>query len=161
MAKGSVKRTICNVSQVYREAGFPDPRLDVNGNLRLRLQQIYRGVEETDPKKNHQKAVPLRILKEAFRLAHESGDKFALAFAQQTIGAYSFAMRSCEYSRTCFHEESKRKRIILLKKNRFFLRRRLVPQSDVRIFQVDMVTISFEWQKNKERDESVSMHSCK
>ena len=158
---GTVKRAIGNVSQGFRTAGFPDPRLDVDGNLCVRLQQIYRGFESSDPKKKHQKAIPLKVLKVALRLAKDSGDNFSLSIAHLAIGAYLFAMRSCEYTKTCFNEESKRTNILRLKNIRFFIRRQLIPHGDKRIFQADRVTITFEWQKNREQDESVSMHSCK
>ena len=95
------------------------------------------------------------------RLAQESKDNFALAVAQQSIGAYLFAMRSCEYVKTCFREESKRTKILRVRNIRFFLRNRLIRHSDIRSFSSDVVNITFEWQKNDERDESVSMHRSK
>ena len=141
MAIGTVKRAIGNVSQGFRTAGFPDPQLDVDGNLCIRLQQIYRGFEATDPKKKHQKETPLRVLKEVLRLAVESDDHFSLSIAHQAIGAYLFAMRSCEYSKTFFDEESKRTQILRLKKTRFFIRRQLIRHNDKRIFQADMANL--------------------
>ena len=120
-----------------------------------------RNFEYEDPKKKHQKAVPLMILTETLRLAKESGDPFSLAIAQQIIGAYLFAMRSCEYSKTYFHEESKRTKILRVKNIRFFLRNRLIQHQDQSIFTSDVVNITFEWQNNAVRNESVSMHSCK
>ena len=94
-------------------------------------------------------------------MAQISKSDFNLAVAHLTIGAYVFAMRSCEYAKTCFEEESKRTKILRVKNIRFFLRKQLLPHSDIRIFHADMVNITFEWQKNNERDESVSMHRCK
>ena len=69
VASGTVKRVLTNVSQGFRSSGFPDPRLDVNRNICIRLQQIYRGFEHRGPKKKYQKAVPLIVLKEVLRLA--------------------------------------------------------------------------------------------
>ena len=158
---GTVKCAIGNVSQGFRTAGFPDPRLDIDGNLCIRLQQIYRGFESADPKRTHQKAIPIKVLQEVLRLAKESGESFSLSIAHLAIGAYLFAMRSCEYTKTCFDEENKRTKILRLRNIRFFIRRQLLPHDDKRIFQADRVTITFEWQKNQERDESVSMHKCK
>ena len=44
---------------------------------------------------------------------------------------------------------------------RFFLGKQLLQHTDKRIFIADYVNITFEWQKNKDRDNSVSMHRSK
>ena len=95
------------------------------------------------------------------RLATKTDDHFVLATAHAALGAYAFAMRSCEYSKTCSDEESKRTKILRVRNVRFFLNNKLLKHSDRRIFIADWVSITFEWQKNDERDETVSMHSCK
>jgi hypothetical protein len=161
VAAGSVKRTLANVSQGFQSAGFPDPRLDPDGKICLHLTQIFKGFENNDPKKKHQKALPISVLKEMLRLAIKNDDPFVLATAHAALGAYAFAMRSCEYSKTCSDEESKRTKILRVRNIRFFLNNKLIPHGDLRIFIADWVSITFEWQKNTERDETVSMHSCK
>ena len=134
LPSGTVRLTVANVSQTFVSNGLPDPRLDVNGNICLRSQQIYRGFEKVDPKKKHQKAVPLKVLREVLSMAQKSRDESNLAIAHLIIGAYGFAMRSCEYVKTCFDEENKRTKILRVKNIRFFLRKRLLPHSDIRIF---------------------------
>ena len=111
-----------------------------------------------DSKQKKQKAVC--VLKEMLRLAKLSGDNFNLAIAHRACGAYPFAMRSCEFTKTCFDEESKRTKILRVRNFRFFLNRRLLEHSDKNIFVADLVNITYEWQKNEERHDSVSMHRC-
>ena len=161
VATGTVRRALGNVSQGFKSAGHPDPRLDVDGKICFRLTQICKGFEKNDPKKKHQKAIPISVLKQVLRLAHKSNNDFNIAIAHLAIGAYSFAMRSCEYSKTCFDEESKLTKVLRVRNVRFFLGRQLLDHSDKRIFIADYVNITFEWQKNEDRDNSVSMHGCR
>ena len=161
VATGTVRRALDNVSQGFRSAGHSDPRLDVDCKICFRLTQICQGFERNDPKKKHQKAIPIKVLKELLRLAHKANDEFNMAIAQLAIGAYSFAMRSCEYSKTCFDEESKLTKILRVRNVRFFLGKQLLRHDDKRIFIATYVNITFEWQKNADRDNSVSMHGCR
>ena len=153
-----VRRTIGHVSQNFRMAGRPNPTLDVDGKLCIRLERIFKGFGNLDPKKKPQKAVPLKVLLEMLRRAKASSSPLDLAIARLAIGAYVFAMRSCEYSKTCSDEESKRTKVLRIRNIRFFLGSRLLSHLDRRIFIADYVNITFEWQKNDERDESISMH---
>ena len=100
VAAGTVKRTLGNVSQGFQLAGTGDPRLDIDGKMSFRISQILKGFELDDPKRKKQKALPMCILKEILRLARLSGDEFNLAVAHRACGAYPFAMRSCEFSKT-------------------------------------------------------------
>ena len=94
------------------------------------------------------------------RLAKISGDEFNLAVAHRACGAYPFDMRSCDFTKTCFDEESKKTKILKVRNFRFFLNRRLLNHSDKNIFLTDLVSITYKWQKNGERHDSVSMHRC-
>jgi hypothetical protein len=161
LVASSVKRTLGHVSQGFQSAGFPDPRLDVDGKTCFHLHQIFRGFEQGDPKKKPQKAIPKTVLKEILRLARATSDPTATAIAESIIGAYLFAMRSCEYSKTCFDEESKRTKILRVRNIRFFLNKRLIQHSDRRILIADWVSITFEWQKSEERHETVSMREAR
>ena len=160
VAANTVRRTLGNISQGFQLAGKSDPRLDVDGKISFRITQILKGFEMEDPNRKKQKALPMCVLKEMLRRAKRSGDDFDLAIAHRACGAYPFAMRSCEFTKTCFNEKSKRTKILRVRNFRFFLNRRLLEHSDEKIFVADLVNITYEWQKNEERHDSVSMHRC-
>ena len=49
--------------------GKSDPRLDIDGKISFRITQILKGFEMDDPNEQKQKALPICVLKEMFRLA--------------------------------------------------------------------------------------------
>jgi hypothetical protein len=92
------------------------------------------------------------------RLANASRDPKSVAIAQIVEVAFFFAMRSCEYSKTCSVEESKRTKILRVRNFRFFWKKTEIPHDDPRLPLADFVCIQFEFQKNAERSETVGMH---
>lgn len=80
------------------------------------------------------------------------------AIAQLTIGAFYFAMRSCEYVKV--PQAHKRRTDILRLRNIAFLRKgRIIPHSSPELEYTDCVVITFEFQKKDEKDDSVTMHA--
>ena len=122
------------------------------------MEQTYRGYKNLDPGVKQQKAAPISILREV----HNSAvGPLGIAIAQLTCLAFFFAMRSCEYSKTTANESSKRTKIIRIKNVRFFHHHRVLPHSSLLLAQADYVNITFEFQKNEERNESVGMYRVK
>lgn len=80
----------------------------------------------------------------------------SVAIGQLCCGAFFFAMRSCEYLSVLGRE--RRTKLLLLRNIRFFLSHREVPHSSVDVARCDCVVITFEFQKNDERDITVSQH---
>lgn len=78
-----------------------------------------------------------------------------VAISQLAIGAFFFAMRSCEYSRT---SGERRTKLLRLNNIRFFEGHRLVPHDDPYLSQSDSVSITFEYQKNDMRDVTITQH---
>ena len=73
------------------------------------------------------------------------------------MGAFFFAMRSCEYCKAGT-EDSKRTRILRLRNIRFFKNKKLIPHNSPLIYTADYVDITFEYQKNDQRNDSVGMY---
>ena len=73
------------------------------------------------------------------------------------MGAFFFAMRSCEYCKAG-KEDSKRTRILWLRNIRFFKNKKLIPHDSPHISNADYVVITFECQKKDQRNDSGSMY---
>ena len=67
-------------------------------------------------------------------------------------------MQSCKYLCTNIPEERRQTNTLRLRNIRFYVKGRQVPHSHPRLTLSDTVTITFEFQKNNERHESVTMH---
>ena len=76
------------------------------------------------------------------------------------IGAIFFAMRSCEYLKTS-EENSKRTKIIRLKNIAFKKQGKVVDHFSKTLHDSDLVMITFEFQKNTQRNQSVHMFRSK
>ncbi len=144
------------MAQAFRSSLRPDPRLDIDGNQCYLLQQLLKGYTNQDPGVKQQKAIPFSVLMKLLTLGTTCA--LTLAIAQLAMGAWFFAMRSCEYSKTSSKEESKRTKILRLRNIRFFRNGRILPHSSPHLHLADYVDITFEYQKNDERNESVGMY---
>ena len=78
-----------------------------------------------------------------------------VAVGQLAIGAFFFAMRSCEYSTT---SGERRTKLLRLRNIRFFDGHRQVPHHCPHLAQADSISITFEYQKNDLRDVTVTQH---
>ena len=74
------------------------------------------------------KASPVMLIRMIWKLAKLTRAPLGIAIAELIALAFFFAMRSCEYFKTS-SEESKRTRIIRLRKIRFYKNNRLVPHA--------------------------------
>jgi hypothetical protein len=151
----SVRAALDNVSQAFKLANRPDPRLDGDGKLALILQRQLRGYRSTDPPEKRQIAISGSVLREFYRLSLSEMDK---ARCELFIGAFFFAMRSCEYLAV----NGKRKTKLLCIKNiRFFQGKCLVKHSDPLIHLSSSVSITFEEQKRGSKGDTITHHCTK
>jgi hypothetical protein len=99
---------------------YPDPRLDTSGKTAIGIRRILAGFKAHDGNEKKQKAIPVSVLKQVIKLFSSSRDPLTIASTQLIIGAFFFAMRSCEYSKTTSPSESKKTKIITIGNIRFF-----------------------------------------
>ena len=128
--------------------------MDTGGKTYFILQEQYTGYKNQDGAKRKQKALPMMAGRKLKEMAVSSKDE---AVAYLIIGAIFFAMRSCEYLRTNHPEDSKRTRILRLRNIMFKGKGILIGHNNKNLEQVDMVAITFEFQKNNRQNKTVHM----
>jgi len=161
LAEGTIRNTISTVVQTFLENHAPDPRLSTNGKTAISIRRILAGFKACDSNESRQKAVPVSVIRQVDKLHTKSGDPLSEATAQLTIGAFFFAMRSCEYSKTTSPSESKRTKIITIGDIRFFKSHKLINHNDPSLHEADIISITFRSQKNGEKNQTISMHTSR
>lgn len=149
---GVVNSTLSHVASAFRSHDRPDPRLDVDGEIAFILRRQLKGYTNTDPGKKPQQAISSEILERLYHLSLTDQDQ---AITSLLISAFFFAMRSCEY---CTVTGRRRTKIIRLGGIRFYLGKRLLPHCSPILHKASSVTLTFEYQKNESRNESVTAH---
>ena len=142
--------TMDHVAQTFRANDRPDPRHDCDGKCVSFLHQQIRGMKNEDPGPKQQYAITTGILLMLLKIAVTEVDR---AMATLLCAAFFFACRSCEYSSV---SGERRTKIIKIKGVRFFLKNKELHHSDKRLPLADSITITFEMQKNDERNEMVT-----
>jgi hypothetical protein len=74
---------------------------------------------------------------------------------QLVVGAFFFAMRSCEYSAV---PGERRTKLLELRNIRFYTNNRELSASSNFLHLADCASITFFFQKNEQRDETITMH---
>jgi hypothetical protein len=128
-------------AQAYKLADRADPRLDRDKKFAFILQQQLRGYSIYDPPPNPQVAVTASVLREFIKLSTTKYDK---ALCNLLIGAFFFAMRSCEYLKVGGPRKTK---LLAIKKFRFYRGKTLINHRDRFLYLADSVSITFEQQK--------------
>jgi len=155
LAEATIRNTISFVSSTFRENERPNPTKDDDGQLGRLLSRLFRAFKNKDPAEKQQKALPATVLVEIAKMQLTETQR---AISQLTIGAFYFAMRSCEYCKV--PQALKRRTDILRLRNVAFLRRgRIIPHSSPELEYADCVMITFEFQKKDERNDTVTMHA--
>lgn len=152
LAEGTVRSTISFVAQTFRNQGVSNPTKDEDGELGRLLQRQFRAYRNADPKPKQQKALPLVVIKE---MAKNQTTESARAISQLGIGAFFYAMRSCEYLKVQ-QAEKRRTDILRLRNFRFFTDGIEMSHDHPLLEYCDCVSITFEWQKKDERDDTVT-----
>jgi hypothetical protein len=97
-----------------------------------------------------------------YKLYSTSNNPTSVASAQLTVGAFFFAMRSCECSKTTSPKDSKRTKILTLADIQFFNDFILLTHNNTKIYKADIVSITFvSSQNNGEKNQMISMHKSK
>jgi hypothetical protein len=140
------------VAQAYKLADRADPRLDHDGKLAFLLQRQLRGYKAVDPGEKPQVAITGSVLRKFYQLAISDFDK---ALCTLFIGAFFFAMRSCEYIKVQGYRKTK---LLELRNIRFFKGNTLIPHSSPFLSSAECVSITFELQKRDAKDDTITQH---
>ena len=162
LREGSVHSTIDYVAQMFRANNRRDPRLDSSDLRSFLLSRLFRAYRNTDPDVQHQKAIPVSLIRSIFASASTS---FEFYQAHLLIVAVFFAMRSCEYTKVSQNEihpeASRRTKLLCLRNFRFFCGSRPLDTFHDDLFLADSLSITFEFQKNDARQETVTQEKSK
>ena len=149
---GSVRSAIDHVAQTYKLAHRPDPRLDTDAKFAFILQRQIRSYKNSDNPETQQVAVTGSILREFYKLSISKVDK---ALCQLFIGAFFFAMRSCEYLKVSGTRKTK---LLKIENIRFFKGKRLIHHKDKGLHKADSISITFECQKRDTKNDVITHH---
>ena len=96
----TVEDAIRSIGQALSAMGAPDPRLNAEGKLDIRLRFQYRAYTKEDPPPNRVKPVLVQILRSIAGVAQASGNEELMAISDMIILAYFFLLRPGEYKGT-------------------------------------------------------------
>jgi len=99
----SIRAPLDCISQTFKLADKPNPRLDINGNIAFILQHQLECYKTLDPGEKQQVAVTGSILQQFSKPSVSPMDS---AMCELFIGAFFFTMRSCEYLASIWHEDN-------------------------------------------------------
>ena len=133
LAAGTCRDAVDCVAQAFTNKQLADPRHDSQGKLSRILSRQYAGYKTTDPPLKQQKAAPISLLRIVEKLKTTPRQQ---AIGELVIGAFFFAMRSCEYLEVAT-KEGKTKRL-RLRNIRFFRQGRVLQHSDPTTPSVDL-----------------------
>jgi hypothetical protein len=145
------------VASAFVDAGFPDPRQSQSGAPSHFLQRLYRCYRVLDKNVTKLKAITASILVNMLETAQFTFSSPAeRAASELAIGAFFFAMRSCEYSHVTGSRHTKP---LCLRNLRFFKENKVLPLSDPQLASATAIAITFEFQKTDVRSETFHQHS--
>jgi hypothetical protein len=142
-----------HLAQAFTAADRPDPRLTRDGKFAVILRQQIKGYTNLDPSKQPQQALPINILLYLHSSAVTTTEKAA---AELLIGAFFFAMRSCEY---CKVNGERKTKLLAIKNFHFYKNKKLLKLNDNNLHQADVMKIVFESQKTEKKNQTVFHHS--
>ena len=149
---GIVKSTITNVRSAFRSNFRADPALDTDGKPSLFLTRQMSGYVDSDKSARQQKSLPLSVFRKLYENNFTPMDE---AMGQLACGAFFFGMRSCEYL-VVAGEKRKTKRL-KIRNIRFFKNNvEIRDKTSALILFADTVSITFEFQKNKQKNITVT-----
>jgi hypothetical protein len=135
--------------------------LSIDGKTALSIRRILQGFKSQDGNETRQKAIPVSVIRQVHKIYSSAEDAVSVATSQLIIGAFFFAMRSCEFSKTTSPTESKKTKIITISDIRFFKNSELIPHNHASLRDSDIVSITFRSQKNGDKNQTISMHRSK
>ncbi len=110
LASSSVTSTISHVAAAFKRNGLQNPTHNDKGNLAWILARQYRAYKNNDPKEIPKKAIPLCVIS---LVTLKTSTEKQIATTQLIIGAFFFAMRSCEFLKVPKQDNKKTKQLTL------------------------------------------------
>ena len=155
LVESTVRSAVSYVASTFRENDRPNPTRDDDGELGRLLSRLFRAFRAKDPEEKQQKALPAIVLLEIAKLQFTETQR---AISQLTIGAFFFAMRSCEYVKVP-NASTRKTDIVRLRCITFRRNGTILPHDHPELEYADYVSITFENQKKDERFDRVTQHS--
>ena len=155
LAHGSVASAISHVCKTFQEHGRPNPSLNDNRKPEFRIQWELRSFKKADPTENHQKAIPLSIIS---TLAKQQILELNRSIVQLTGLGIFFAFRPCKYPNLP-QAECGQTEILRLHNIRFFKDGELIQHSHQELEFSDCISLTFEHQKHKEKNDTVTQQA--
>ena len=153
----TVETAIANVVSIFKENHRPDPTTDTFVNRILPLRRQLRGYKDQDLPPKRQCCLPLTVFKMMSRNANTTLKR---AISELAHGALAFAMRSCKYSSVdgLSNEDSRKTKLLRIRNIRFFEGVREIRRDCHRLTELaNSVQVTFEFQKNRTKFESIAM----
>jgi hypothetical protein len=96
----TVEGALRAVGQTMASLGFPDPRLQPNGQIELRLHRQLQCYDKADPPPTRVKPVPLQLLLRLIRHCYTTADPSFNAIGHMLTLGFFFLLRPGEYAHT-------------------------------------------------------------
>ena len=152
LSHSTVRDTVGSVRTTFRINNLEDPGADGSGNQSLFIARQLKKYQDEDPGSEGQKALPLQVFRRMINNRITSRDEF---LGHLLVGALFFAMRSCEYSKV---NGLPRKTRLLCVRNIVFYIQNKIMERDRDASKADYVAITFESQKNANKNETIIQH---
>ena len=98
LVAGTISLALSDLEAIFSHNDKVDLRIDADGNIHPHIKSIIRSFKKSDPKEKVQKAITPQVL--AWLYSRPDGSDFDRHNADLCNGAFFFACRSCEYSKT-------------------------------------------------------------
>ncbi|KAI2505693.1 hypothetical protein MHU86_8752 [Fragilaria crotonensis] len=149
----TVRSALDDVAQAYRAHKFVSPVHDSRGRLDAVLAAQLKSYALEDPEPKRPQAIPAAVVAV---VARAGATEIQRAVGQLVVGAFFFAMRSCEYSEV---NGNRRTRILRLADLDFRKDGRSVDLAEAqRLREADTVSVTYRNQKNGDRGVTVTQH---
>ncbi|KAI2493659.1 hypothetical protein MHU86_20874 [Fragilaria crotonensis] len=149
----TVRSALDDVAQAYRAHKFVSPVHDPRGRLDAVLAAQLKSYALEDPEPKRPQAIPAAVVAV---VAKAGATEIQQAVGQLVVGAFFFAMRSCEYSEV---NGNRRTRILRVADLDFRKDGRSVDLAEAqRLREADTVSVTYRNQKNGERGVTVTQH---
>ena len=136
----------------FREIDRPNPTLDIDGSLAWILAWQFRAYSKEDPKAKQEKAIPICVIE---LIALKTSTELQRAISQLIIGAFFLACRSCKFLKVPKQEQHQTKQL-QLGNIAFYKDGNIIPHNSPQINLADCVSLTFESQKNEEKDKTIT-----
>ena len=152
LVAGTVSKALSNLAMTFQDNDHADPRHNRDGKTDRFITSILRSFRRHDPKEKAQKAVTPQLLQ---HLYNRSKTAFATHIANLCNGAFFFACRSCEYSKTTGTRKTK----TLTPRNIVFRNKHRTITNRKQFASADSVSITFVAQKNDMHHDTITQHA--